>query len=245
MTLVEQHATHPSHQGPPPPPRGWRRLLYPGFVRAAWMAPLFFGIGSGIVVRCRWWGSWHPIWFGEVIVLVGALTAGPIGFLAGIGAFDYWVRYAIGAPTQPEDHSGHGAYSWRDYFRVNTDHKVIGIQYLTTTIFFFLAGGLLAMRVRLGLDGLRTALGAPAARHDLLQHGRPVGGGELDHDRAQLPGHDHHHARSGDDLLAHAASRLGELHHVTAGRDRHALHRGVAVLRHVRPGNAHALLRHR
>src|SRR5256884_1609702 len=148
MTLVEQHAAQPPHQGPPPPPRGWRRLLYPGFLRAAWMAPLFFGIGCGIVVWGRWWGGGDPIWFGEVIVLVGALTAGPIGFLAGIGAFDYWVRYAIGAPTQPEDHSGHGAYSWRDYFRVNTDHKVIGVQYLTTTIFFFLAGGLLAMLVR-------------------------------------------------------------------------------------------------
>jgi cytochrome c oxidase subunit I len=96
----------------------------------------------------RWWGGWHPIWMGEVIVLVGALTALPIGFLAGIGAFDYWVRYAIGSPTRPEDHSGHGAYSWRDYFRVNTDHKVIGIQYVTTTIFFFLVAGLLALLVR-------------------------------------------------------------------------------------------------
>ena len=68
-------------------------------LRAAWMVPLFFGIGSAIVVLCRWWGGWHPIWFGEIIVLVGALTAAPIGFLAGIGAFDYWVRYAIGSPT--------------------------------------------------------------------------------------------------------------------------------------------------
>jgi cytochrome c oxidase subunit I len=147
-TFTETHEAQPVHHGPAPPPRGWRRLLYPGLLRAAWMAPLFFGIGCGIVVLCRWWGGWHPIWFGEIIVLVGALTAGPIGFLAGIGAFDYWTRYAVGAPTQPEDHSGHGAHSWRDYFRVNTDHKVIGIQYLATTIFFFLAGGLLAMLVR-------------------------------------------------------------------------------------------------
>src|SRR6058998_334921 len=147
-TLAHEHEAHPVRQGPPPPPRGWRRLLYPGLVRAAWMAPLFFGIGCGIVVLCRWWGGWHPIWFGEIIVLVGALVAAPIGFLAGIGAFDYWVRYAIGAPTIPEDHSGHGAYRWREYYRVNTDHKVIGMQYLTTTIFFFLAAGLLAMLVR-------------------------------------------------------------------------------------------------
>src|SRR5437867_11666623 len=147
-TLTHEHEAQPVRHGPPPPPHGWRRLLYPGFLRAAWMAPLFFGIGCGIVVLCRWWGGYQPIWFGEVIVLIGALIAVPIGFLAGIGAFDYWARYAIGAPTKPEDHSGHGAYSWRDYFRVNTDHKVIGIQYLTTTIFFFLAGGLLAMLVR-------------------------------------------------------------------------------------------------
>src|SRR5437764_1156980 len=162
------------------------------------MTPLFFGIGSGIVVLCRWWGGWHPIWFGSIIVLVAALVAAPIGFLGGIGAFDYWARYAIGTPTQPEDHSGHGAYSWRDYFRVK-------------------------------LDGLRATVGAPAARNDLLQHGRPVGGGELDHDRAQLPGHDHHHARAGDDLLAHAAAGLGELHHLAARRDRDALHRRLAV----------------
>src|SRR5713226_317421 len=147
-TIAEQHhEVHVAH-GPKRPPGGWRRLLHPGFLRAAWMAPLFFGIGCGFVVLLRWWGGWHPIWFGSIITLVGALVALPIGFLAGIGAFDYWVRYAIGAPTQPEDHSGHGAYSWRDYFRVNRDHKVIGIQYLTTTIFFFLAGGLLALMVR-------------------------------------------------------------------------------------------------
>ena len=48
----------------------------------------------------------------------------------------------------PEDHSGHGAYSWQDYFRVNTDHKVIGIQYVVTSFFFMLVGGLLAMLVR-------------------------------------------------------------------------------------------------
>jgi cytochrome c oxidase subunit I len=141
------HEVH-EHHGPPPPPRGPRRLLYPGFLRAIWMTALFFGLGSAIVVLCRWWGGWHPIWKGEMIVLVGALVAAPIGFLAGIGSFDYWTRYAVGAPTVPEDHSGHGAYSWRDYFRVNTDHKVIGMQYLTTTIFFFLAGGLLALLVR-------------------------------------------------------------------------------------------------
>jgi cytochrome c oxidase subunit 1 len=125
-----------------------RLLLGPGWVRAAWMTALFFGIGLGIVVGIRAWAGWDPIFLWTAIVTVAALTTAPIGFLAGLGAFDYWLAWAFGQPTKPEDHSGHGARRWTDYFRVNTDHKVIGIQYVTTTIFFFLAGGLLAMLVR-------------------------------------------------------------------------------------------------
>ena len=48
----------------------------------------------------------------------------------------------------PDDHSQHGAKSWHDYFKFNTDHKVIGIQYIVTTFFFFLLGGLIAMLIR-------------------------------------------------------------------------------------------------
>src|SRR4029453_10027053 len=44
-----------------------------------------------------------------------------------------------------------------DYFRVNTDHKDIGIQYLVTTFFFFTVGGLMAMffRAELAQPGLQ------------------------------------------------------------------------------------------
>jgi cytochrome c oxidase subunit I len=142
-----RHEAHEVHAGPKPPPTGWRRLLAPGWLRVPWMTALFFGIGAGLTVLIRWLEGWEPIWDGQVITTV-ELTTVPIGFLAGLGGFDYWIRYAIGSPTQPEDHSGHGARSWRDYFRINTDHKVIGIQYLVTTIFFFVAAGLLAMLMR-------------------------------------------------------------------------------------------------
>ncbi|MBD0349141.1 MAG: cbb3-type cytochrome c oxidase subunit I, partial [Thermoleophilia bacterium] len=119
-----------------------------GWIRAAWMTLFFAAIGFGITVGLRALGGYDPLLEWEVLITVSALTAAPVGFLAGLGALDYWVYYAIGRPTRPEDHSGHGARSWRDYFRANTDHKVIGIQYVTTTIVFFLAGGLLAMLVR-------------------------------------------------------------------------------------------------
>src|ERR671910_1844287 len=149
MTETVVHPSiQPAHAMPKPPPTGWRRLLAAGWLRVPWMTALFFAIGTGIVVGIRALAGWDPLFDSVVIATVAGLTAAPIGFLAGIGAFDYWVRYAIGAPTQPEDHSGHGAYSWRDYFRVNTDHKVIGVQYVATTIFFLLAGGFLAMLVR-------------------------------------------------------------------------------------------------
>src|SRR3954454_25238889 len=132
----------------PPPASGWRYLTRPGWVRAIWMTALFFGLGFGLVVLLRWWAGWHPIVDWQVLTVVAILTSAPIGFLAGLGAFDYWVNYALGKATVPEDHSGHGARSWKDYFRVNTDHKVIGVQYVGTTIFFFLLGGLLAMIMR-------------------------------------------------------------------------------------------------
>ena len=75
------------------------------------MCVLFGGIGFGIVVGIRAAAGWHPILLTEPLVLVSALVAAPIGFLAGIGAFDYWVYYALGNPTRAEDHSGHGAKS--------------------------------------------------------------------------------------------------------------------------------------
>ncbi len=144
-TTAHSSATHDaSHE--PPRRRHW--LLAAGWPRAFWMTGFFFLLGMGIVVGLRALGGYDPALDWEPVIVVGALTMAPLGFLSGLGAFDYWVSYAIGRPTQPEDHSSHGAYSWKDYFRVNTDHKVIGIQYVTTTIFFFLAGGLLAMLVR-------------------------------------------------------------------------------------------------
>jgi cytochrome c oxidase subunit 1 len=88
--------------------------------------------------------------YGEAVFVV-AMIAAPLTFLVGLGAFDYWFYWAAGRPTRPEDHSGHGARSWRDYFRVNTDHKVIGVQYTVHSFFYFLVGGLFAMLMRVQL----------------------------------------------------------------------------------------------
>jgi cytochrome c oxidase subunit I len=152
-TIAPSHASHDAHHEPPRR-RHW--LLAAGWPRAIWMTFAFFGLGFLIVVGLRALLNYEPVVDWHVITVVAALTLAPLGFLAGLGGFDYWASYAIGQPTKPEDHSGHGAYSWKDYFRVNTDHKVIGIQYVATTIFFFLAGGLLAMFVRAELARPQT-----------------------------------------------------------------------------------------
>src|SRR5438045_4862390 len=115
--------------------------------RATLSIPIGIGIAFAIVCTLRALYGWHPIVDGNAITTVSLISV-PLAFLIGIGCFDYWFRWASGAPTVPEDHSGHGARTWKDYFRVNTDHKVIGLQYICTTFFFFVAGGLMAMLMR-------------------------------------------------------------------------------------------------
>jgi cytochrome c oxidase subunit I len=100
-------------------------------------------------------------------VVVPVVTAS-LGFLVGFGAITYWLRWALGMPTRPEDHADHGAASWRDYFSFNTDHKVIGIQYIVTTFFFFFIGGLLAMLIRAELAQPGTQVVDAAAYNSLF-----------------------------------------------------------------------------
>ena len=123
------------------------KLRAPGWYRVALSQPISFAFAAGLVTLVRALYGSDPVVDWTAITTV-ALIAMPLGFIVGIGCFDYWFRWASGAPTIPEDHSGHGAKTWKDYFKVNTDHKVIGIQYIITTFFFFIVGGLTAMVIR-------------------------------------------------------------------------------------------------
>ncbi len=123
------------------------KLRGPGWYRAAWAMLLTLGVTIGLVAGLRALLGHGRAFDGEVLTTISLISVS-MAFLIGIGCFDYWFRWAAGAPTIPDDHSGHGARSWRDYFRVNTDHKVIGIQYIVTTFFFFVLGGLMAMLIR-------------------------------------------------------------------------------------------------
>src|SRR4051794_21383100 len=130
------------------------RLRAPGLSRAFFFLVLGTLFCAALILVIRWAYDYPSFVDGGMTtaaqdaILLLALLVAPLWFLVGLGAFDYWFYWAAGRPTRPEDHSGHGATSWRDYFRVNTDHKVIGIQYVVTSFFFMLVGGLLAMMVR-------------------------------------------------------------------------------------------------
>ena len=124
------------------------KLRAPGWYRAAAFSLLglaFAYLLVGVVRSAMHYGD--PWSDGNAIAIV-ALLGVPLFFLVGLGAFDYWFYWAAGRPTRPEDHSSHGATSWKDYFRINTDHKVIGIQYICTSFFFLFVGGLIAMLMR-------------------------------------------------------------------------------------------------
>jgi cytochrome c oxidase subunit 1 len=126
------------------------RLRAPGFYRGG--LGLVFGVAFAMalttLVRFSYGHGTYRHYFDANAWVIVALIAAPLGYLIGFGIFDYWFRWAIGRPTVPEDHSGHGARTWRDYFRVNTDHKVIGIQYVVTSFAFLFVGGLIAMLMR-------------------------------------------------------------------------------------------------
>jgi cytochrome c oxidase subunit I len=158
---------------PPPGGAGRRpssRLLAPGWPRALLGAVLGGAVGFGLVVGLRAIAGleiFQTEQTGYPHLIVPAITA-PLGFLCGIGCFDYWLGWALGAETKPEDHSDHGADSWRDYFRFNTDHKVIGIQYIVTTFCFFFIGGLFAMLIRAELAQPGTQIVDPNTYNGLF-----------------------------------------------------------------------------
>jgi cytochrome c oxidase subunit 1 len=125
-------------------------LRQPGWYRGALGALLGAAFGFGLVVALRAISGldvFQTEQTGYPHVIVPLITT-PFGFLFGFGAFDYWFRWAAGKPTVPDDHANHGATRWQDYFKFNTDHKVIGMQYVVTTFGFFLIGGLLALLIR-------------------------------------------------------------------------------------------------
>src|SRR4249920_1517518 len=119
-------------------------LRSPGWYRATSSMIIGWFVAMGLVCGLRALLGWDVIVSWDSITTVALFTV-PIGFLYGISCMDYWLYWLSGKPTKVDDHADHGAHTWKDYFHFNTDHKVIGIQYICTTFFFFMIGGMLAL----------------------------------------------------------------------------------------------------
>ena len=80
----------------------------------------------------------------DVGILLGYLF-GLIGWLGGLGFFNYPVSRLLGRPATVREKETGGAAR---YFTLCTDHKVVGIQYFFGVGIFFFIGGLNAMLMR-------------------------------------------------------------------------------------------------
>jgi cytochrome c oxidase subunit I len=80
----------------------------------------------------------------DIAIFLGLLLA-TFGWLVGLGFFSYPLWRMLGRPATLREREEHGV--WR-YFRLCTDHKVVGIQYLVAVLFFFFVAGINAMLIR-------------------------------------------------------------------------------------------------
>src|SRR2546430_130075 len=113
---------------------------------------------TGLALGIGGWflGAWiggqmavgHPYLQGtdqnDVGIYMGYLF-GVIGWLVGLGFANYPIGRLLGRPPTLRHHE---TGSWTRYFRLCTDHKVVGIQYLFGVGIFFFIGGLNAMLMR-------------------------------------------------------------------------------------------------
>jgi cytochrome c oxidase subunit 1 len=129
-----------------PSPPLWRRLIGFNFITALILGVVGWYVG--------WFGA-HAIvgpsidYFGDIdyneLSVYLAYIGGVVGFLAGLGFFNYPARRLLGYPPSLREKEEGG---WTRYFSLCTDHKVVGIQYLWGIGLFFFIGGLNAMLIR-------------------------------------------------------------------------------------------------
>ena len=96
-------------------------------------------IGYGVALLVTWVTD-RPV---PEIAMAISYPFALIGWLLGVGVWKTWAREWFG--LTPGVGPIHG---WQRYFTFSLDHKVIGVQYLTTFMILFLMAGLMAMLIR-------------------------------------------------------------------------------------------------
>ena len=110
------------------------------------------GMGITMLVRLA---MGLPAWNAGPVLTIGILV-GVITYLSVLGIFNYWFRWATG--SQPKEETEPPARSWTRYFNVDINHKIIGIQYVVTSLVFLPFAVSLQLVGRLDLSKIIPAL---------------------------------------------------------------------------------------
>lgn len=130
-----------------------KNLLSIGLIRGLIGQVIGTALGFGLMtliraaLGLRYWAE--PAW------VLGGIIGG-LSFMAAIGAFSDWWRWAKGEETSEPDEIEETP-GWRRYLGVSYDHKVIGIQYAVLSLVLLVVGGLFALifRIELADSGLQ------------------------------------------------------------------------------------------
>jgi cytochrome c oxidase subunit 1 len=114
------------------------------FVRGLVVGAAGFALGASLTALGRL-AAGNDAWSLEMNFVVGFMFGLP-GWLLGVGVWEAWVPEWFGMPIRRREPGG-----WHRYFSFSTDHKVVGVQYLTTFLALFMLAGLMAMLIRLQL----------------------------------------------------------------------------------------------
>ena len=122
--------------------------------RPGWLRPnVLWAMGGAVVAYLigHWLGNVIASGYQQVqgsgqndVAIVLGLSFGVVGWMAGIGGLNYPLAKMLGyelSPPPPDP-------TWKRYFRMTDDHKVVGWQYAVGVLLFLFTGGLLAMLIR-------------------------------------------------------------------------------------------------
>lgn len=124
-----------------------------------------YGLGAGIVTAIR--AALGDVPWDLEVASVGGYLPALAGWLLGVGVWDYWARPWFGLEAKEYTATGKARY-----FNFDTDHKVIGIQYLVVFLLMFFMAGLFAMIMRYELANPGRDLLSPASYNQFMSlHG--------------------------------------------------------------------------
>jgi len=126
------------------PSQTHRRPMLPPVVRGLIWALIAFLVFNTLISEVLDRMPYHPF-VTRASVTVGWVAA-VCAWLLGVGVWEGVVKPSFGFPTLWETPT-----DWRKYFMYSTDHRVIGLQYIFSSIGGFMIAGFAAMLMRLEL----------------------------------------------------------------------------------------------